>query len=137
MIETPADYRSFVFYKANKTPVSSPPRRFGYPEFCFLQGKQISSQFTAAAVRVSKVLFFTGQTNFYFFRRYHKGRVFRSRFFKKAKKAFSKRAPLQPLTQFSIKPEVLFIFEKSKNYVYLKHLNAKGFKNLKFLNCKP
>jgi len=35
-VETPADYRSFIFCTANKTPVCSPPWRIGYPEFYFL-----------------------------------------------------------------------------------------------------
>ena len=33
MIETPADYRSFIFCEANKTPVCS--QKLGFPEFYF------------------------------------------------------------------------------------------------------
>ena len=39
MIETPADYRSFVFCTANKL---RSVRKLGFPEFCFLHGKQIN-----------------------------------------------------------------------------------------------
>jgi hypothetical protein len=60
MIETPADYRSFVFCTANKNPVSS-SNALGFPEFCFLHGKQKSSQFEQCS-RVSRVLFFARQT---------------------------------------------------------------------------
>jgi hypothetical protein len=34
-VETPADYRSFIFCTANKTPVCSPPWRIEFPEFYF------------------------------------------------------------------------------------------------------
>jgi hypothetical protein len=62
MIETPADYRSFVFCTANKNPVSS-SNALGFPEFCFLHGKQKSNQFEQCS-RVSGVLFFARQTKF-------------------------------------------------------------------------
>ncbi len=47
MIETPADYRSFVFCKANKTPVSS-SFALGYRSFVFCKANKtpVSSSFT-------------------------------------------------------------------------------------------
>ncbi len=83
MIETPADYRSFVFCKANKTPVSSSfalgfrslffakqtnPSQFELcsrvPEFCFLQSNQNPSQFELYS-RVPEFCFFAKQIFFW------------------------------------------------------------------------
>ena len=47
MIETPADYRSFIFYTANKTPVCSLVKKneVQFPEFYFLHSKKNEVEF--------------------------------------------------------------------------------------------
>lgn len=55
-----------------------------------------------------------------------RGRVVRSRFLKKAKKAFFKRAPLPPLTQLGYK-NITFFHKKT-------HQNPTGFNLLLMIN---
>jgi len=56
MIETPADYRSFVFSVLKQNPVGS-RLALGFPEFCFFSLETKSGRFAPCA-RVSWVLFF-------------------------------------------------------------------------------
>ena len=51
MIETPADYRSFVFYKANKTPVCS--LRSSFRSFVSLRGTKQSLNYYGVTIRRS------------------------------------------------------------------------------------